>query len=192
MADNLEDFLRQAAQRRQQRAAGQNPQQQQPRQQPGQQPSRQQPPRQQPSSQPVRQVERTRQIVEAEVVELADEGESVTRRITSPSPITQPHNVSTIGPAVTPSREIDTADERMARHVQDFLVHPVSNLSQETVSAKDSIAAEIIQAATVSEITSSTNTQVRKQINHPLVAMLRRPETLKAAFIAGEIFKTKF
>lgn len=187
MADNLEDFLRQAAQRRQQRAAGQTPQQQQPRQQPGQQPPRQQPPRQ-----PVRQVERTRQVVEAEVVELADEGESVTRRITSPSPITQPHNVSTIGPAVTPSREIDTADERMARHVQDFLVHPVSNLSQETVSAKDSIAAEIVQAATVSEITSSTNTQVRKQINHPLVAMLRRPETLKAAFIAGEIFKTKF
>ncbi len=192
MADNLEDFLRQAAQRRQQRAAGQTPQQQQPRQQPGQQPPRQQPARQQPARQPVRQVERTRQIVEAEVVELADEGESVSRRITSPSPITQPHNVSTIGPAVTPSREIDTADERMARHVQDFLVHPVSNLSQETVSAKDSIGAEIIQAATVSEITSSTNTQVRKQINHPLVAMLRRPETLKAAFIAGEIFKTKF
>jgi hypothetical protein len=137
-------------------------------------------------------VERTRQVVEAEVIDLADEGESVTRRVTAPSPVSQPHIVPTIGQAMTPSREIDSADERMARHVQDFLVHPVSNLPQQTASAKDSIGAEIVQATHVSEITSSTNTQIRKQINHPLVAMLRRPETLKAAFIAGEIFKTKF
>jgi hypothetical protein len=179
MADNLEDFLRQAAQRRQQRAAGQKPQ--------PQQPNRQQPPRQ-----PVRQAERSRQVVEAEVVELADEGESVTRRVNAPGPMTQPHIVPTIGPAVTPSREVDSADERMAQHVQDFLTHPVSNLSNETSSAKNSIGAEIVTAAPVSEITSSTNTQVRKQFQHPLVGMLRRPETLRAAFIAGEIFKTKF
>ncbi len=175
MADNLEDFLRQAAQRRQQRAAGQKPPQQQPQRQ-----------------QPVRQVERSRQVVEAEVVDLADEGESVTRRVTAPSPVAQPHAVPTIGTAMSPSREIDSADERMARHVQDFLVHPVSNLSQETVTAKDAIAAEIIPVAPVSQITSSTDTQIRKQIRHPLVEMLRRPDTIRAAFVASEIFKTKF
>lgn len=174
MADNLEDFLRQAAQRRQQRAAGQKPQPQQ------------------PPRPPVRQAERSRQIVEAEVVELADEGESVTRRVNAPSPMTQPQFGPSIGPTVTPSKEIDSADERMAQHVQEFLVHPVSNLSKETASAKNSIAAEIVTAAPVSEITSSTNTQVRKQFQHPLVGMLRRPETLRAAFIAGEIFKPKF
>lgn len=179
MADNLEDFLRQAAQRRQQRAAGQKPQNQPPQQRPPQRP-------------PVRQVERSRQVVEAEIIDLEDEGESVSRRVVAASPVAQPHVNPTVGQNFSPSREIDSADERMARHVQDFLVHPVSNLSNEAVSNKDAIAPEIVPIAPVSEITSSTNAQVRQQFKHPLVAMLRRPETVRAAFVASEIFKTKF
>lgn len=175
MADNLEDFLRQAAQRRQQRAAGQKPQNQPPQQRP-----------------PVRQVERSRQVVEAEIIDLDDEGESVSRRVVAPSPVTQQHVNPTVGQNFSSSREIDSADERMAKHVQDFLIHPVSNLSNEAVSNKDAIAPEIIPIAPVSEITSSTNAQVRQQFKHPLVAMLRRPETVRAAFVASEIFKTKF
>lgn len=174
MSDNLEDFLRQAAQRRQQRSSGQTSASQS-----------QQPP-------PVRRVERSRQVVEAEVIESEDSGESVSRRVSAPSPVSQQHAVPTLTSTVSPSREIDSADERMARHVQDWLVHPVSNLSNETVTASNAITAEIIQDVKVAGIKSSTNTQIRNEFKHPLVDMLRKPETLRAAFLVGEIFKTKF
>lgn len=173
MSDNLEDFLRQAAQRRQQRAAGQKPASEQQRA-------------------PVRRVERSRQVVEAEIIDSEDSGESVSRRVISPSPVTQPHVVPTLTPTVSPSKEIDSADERMAKHVQDWLVHPVSNLASQTASAASAISAEVIPVQETAGIKSSTNTQVRKEFKHPLVDMLRRPDTLRAAFIVGEILKTKF
>lgn len=174
MSDNLEDFLRQAAQRRQQRAAGQKPATQ---------------PQQQS---PVRRVERSRQVVEAEIVDSEDAGESVSRRVTAPSPVTQPHVVPTLTPSVSPSKEIDSADERMAKHVQEWLVHPVSNLANETVSAGSAISDGAVPVSDAGGIKSSSTTQVRTEFKHPLVAMLRRPDTLRAAFIVGEIFKTKF
>lgn len=174
MSDNLEDFLRQAAQRRQQRATGQKPASQ---------------PQQ---NSPVRRVERSRQVVEAEIIDAEDSGESVSRRVTSPRPVSQPHVVPTLTPTVSPSKEIDSADERMAKHVQDWLVHPVSNLSNETGSASNAISAEVVPVPEDGGIKSSTSTQVRTEFKHPLVAMLRRPESLRAAFIVGEIFKTKF
>lgn len=171
MSGNLEDFLRQAAQRRQQRGGVQDTQAQRP---------------------PVRKAERTRQVVEAEVVEPIDNGESVSRRVTAPGPMSKPHVVPTLTPHSTPSQQIDTADERMAKHVQDFLVHPVSQFSNESVSNKDAIAAEIVPVAPVSQITSQTEAQFRPAHLHPMVAMIRSPDTLKAAFIISELFARKF
>jgi hypothetical protein len=171
MSGNLEDFLRQAAQRRQQRGGVQDTQAQRP---------------------PVRKAERTRQVVEAEVVEPIDEGESVSRRVTLPSPVSKPHSVPTITSHATPSQQVDTADERMAKHVQDFLVHPVSQFSNESVATKDAIAAEIVPVQPMSQITSQTEAQFRPAHLHPMVAMLRSPDTLKAAFIISELFARKF
>lgn len=172
MSGNLEDFLRQAAQRRQQRSTGQS--------------------KQPPAARSVRQSERARPF-EAEFIEPEEEGESVTRRITQPSPVQTPSISPTIAPRTAkPSEVVDQADERMAKHVKDWLVHPVSQLNQANVTSGEVVTATIVAPSEAPKSSQAIDTQHRLNEPHPLVSQLRNPNTLKAAFVAGEIFKRKF
>ncbi|MCA9126905.1 MAG: hypothetical protein KDB22_07465 [Planctomycetales bacterium] len=79
------------------------------------------------------------------------------------------------------AREIDQADERMAKFIHDELDHKVT-------SVRDASAA--LQDGNSSGVRSSV--KKRQRDVSPLIAMLRQPATLRAAFIASEIFQRKF
>jgi hypothetical protein len=85
-----------------------------------------------------------------------------------------PNPLSNIDTRRPLARSIDLADERMAEHVQEALGQDLPPLGDAT--ARD----------------SGSQVERREQIHSPLLAMLRQPETLRAAFIASEIFKRKF
>ena len=129
-------------------------------------------PRQLPR-QPVRQAERARQfedeVVEAEIVD----AQVLNPRELGPDPLS---NIDT-RPGL--AQVISLADEKMADHVHDVFDHEVMHLS----GASEALKKE-----------SDKNSQVtrREMQSSPLVDMLRNPETLRAAFLASEIFQRKF
>ncbi|MEZ6137152.1 MAG: hypothetical protein R3C53_19865 [Pirellulaceae bacterium] len=120
---------------------------------------------------PVRQAERAPpqfepEIIDAEVIDLS-------RRELGPDPL------SNIDTRPELAREINQADEKMSGHLHDVFDHSVSNLHSAS-------AALSTNTGKGSELT------IRKRQVSPLVDMLRQPESLRAAFIASEIFTRKF
>ncbi len=165
MAGELEKFLQQAAERLAQKInEATNP--------PGNKPS-------QSSSEKrtVRSAERQRPpVVEAEIIE-AEVIEPAYRRELGPDPLS---NIDT-RPAL--AQQISQADERMAGRLHDVFDHEVMNLPQ---------ASSALQRPRQGETEKSIDLQRRTQDVSPLVQMLRQPDTLRAAFVASEIFKRKF
>lgn len=189
MAD-LEDFLRQAAERRKQRQQGQ----------PGSQSI---------PTQPVRSAERARQaprpeseVFESELVE----PDIVEPEIIEPE-IIEP-NVIKVRPAAASdarrnladttlppmpkssrlSREIDQADEKMASHVKSALDHDLVKVGKQKKSKS--------RLAKKSDSMANQETHVDRShkvvLTNEILSMLRQPQSLKTAFIASEIFKRKF
>lgn len=182
MSGNLEDFLRQAAQRRQQRSSG-GSQQGRPTQRPASS---------QASSRSPDFVES--EVVEAEIIEpTLDENPRPRKRAKSRKSSEAPMSTSLPPPRLSSISEVDQADERMAKHVKDWIDHPVSHLSNTQITAsRESSTAAATDTSNVVSIDQSTNVQHREQHKSPLVDMLRNQESLKSAFIVSEIFTRKF
>lgn len=181
---DLEKFLQQAAQRMKERqqAGGSPPPQQQPRQQPVQQqrPPQQRPPQQRQSQQrpPVRP--QPAQVFDAEIVEA--------EVVDQPREL-GPDRLSSIDTRPKPgTANVNMADERMASHVQQVFEHGVGQLSQKPVIQVNEPSA----APSDDQTRRKTEVHSQKQNVHWMTEMLRQPETVRALFIASEVFKRKF
>ncbi|MBX3421642.1 MAG: hypothetical protein KF752_08810 [Pirellulaceae bacterium] len=174
---DLEKFLQQAAERLKQRV-----QEQQARQAPV---ARQV---------PVRQAERVRAQPNADADELleAEVVQQPVRKQGGPKQGGPKQGSSKQGGKRKPpvSAGVDQADERMAQHTQQLFGHQVGNIEKQSSPGNAGAAASKGHPSG----TANQESQVqRRDVEHnPLVDMLRQPETLKAAFIASEIFKRKF
>ncbi len=165
MAGDLERFLQQAAERLAEKLN--QGQAGQPRPQP------------RPAAS-VRRAERTRidpDILDAEIVD-AELVQPANTRELGPNPL------SNIDTRRKLAQEIDQADERMAHRIHEDLDHDLVQLKDASKALErhdgDSSSGEV--------------SYVERRVNSvsPLVDMLRQPETLRAAFIASEIFRRKF
>lgn len=132
--------------------------------QPAQPPKPPPPVRQAERARPVLQAEPADEVLEAQVIELP--------RSAGANPLS---NLDT-RPAL--AQQIGLADERMAGHLQEVFDHPVSKIKQASAALEDSSVA----------IAGSSEVRVRAKQSSPMVEMLRNPQTLRAAFIASEIF----
>ena len=162
MAGELERFLQQAAERLAERVK-----------------QGQKPPRPVAKQLPVRQAERTRfapDIVDAEIVETTN-SEDLNRRELGPNPLS---NLDTLPPL---AQTISLADEKMASRVHEDLDHNLVQLRQ----ASSALGPARSPGTSVSSIVQRRTVAVS-----PLVEMLRDPKTIRAAFVASEIFHRKF
>ncbi|QDV24097.1 hypothetical protein [Aureliella helgolandensis] len=181
MAGELERFLEQAARRLAEKIEqSQNPGRPAPR----------------PRPQPTRQQERQRldpDIVDAEIVEA---------KVVSSNPRELgPDRLSKLDTRKKADSDVDQADERMSSHLhdvfdQDDVMHlqkdahalkPESN----TRSSRSSVKHET-SPGEVRSTQGNNSVQRRNRSVSPMIEILRQPETLRAAFIAGEIFRPKF
>jgi len=166
--NDLEKFLQQAAERLAQKLnEGQKPKPFVP---PAAQ--RQPPP-------PIRSLERqpppSAEIIEADLVEQD--------RFSSPRQM-GPNPLSNIDTRPGLAQQISQTDERMEGHLQHVFGHEVSQLH----AASKTLNPSAVRGA----IENNTDLQRRIMDVSPLVKMLRQPDTLRAAFLASELFKRKF
>jgi hypothetical protein len=164
MADELDDFLKQAAQRRQQR----------------QQQRSNRPPVVQPEPQPVRQAPTPRlqqqdPVPVAPVVEYQKPYEPTVG------------NLSTSLPSATRESDVEQADDRMRAHVQQVFQHELSSLRQSETKTKKKQKKEQQLKETPATVTESQPTA--KVSSASLAAQLRDPQSLRMAIIAHEIMK---
>ncbi len=163
MAGDLERFLQEAAERLAQKVNQGQPQKK---------PVR---------PQPIRQAERARidpDILDAEIIEAdADPVPTLVPREKGPDPLS---SLDTRPPL---AQSIDQADERMTAHIHGALDHRVVNLRASSPA---------LQRGGSMDDKRGSQVERRQRMVSPLMNMLRQPETLKAAFIASEIFKRKF
>lgn len=164
MPTDLEKFLQQAAERLAQKTAG-RPQTGGTRPSPAPTSS----PRSRAASPPGRPAPKA-EVIAAEIIDDASL-RSRTLRQAGPDPL------STIDTRPALAQSIGMADERMGDHVHQVFDHELTNLR----SASASLGASQSNVAT--EVVS------RLRDKSPLVETLRNPETLRAAFIVGEIFR---
>jgi hypothetical protein len=162
VADDLDDFLKQAAQRRQQRQQNK-----------GVRPPLAQPPLAQSSSEQQsktpRRVEPPRQKTEIATAEVVSDMSSYRPTI---------GNLAATLPSASVSDSVDQADERMQSHVSEVFQHEISKL-RSSPSSRESvtdIAAKSLEYA--SNVSAAS-----------MIKQLREPSTLRMAIIAHEIMK---
>lgn len=112
------------------------------------------------------------EIIEAEILS------NLTPRELGPNPL------SSLDTRPALAQQISQADERMSGHVRDVFDHQVSQLRAPSGA--------LGQGAVQGNIQAGVDLQRRQMDVSPLLKMLRQPQTLRAAFIASEIFKRKF
>lgn len=163
MAGDLERFLQQAAERLKQKLEQAAP-----------------PPQAPPPRAPVRQAERARPVLNAEIIDaeiLDTDLLEKSQRAMGSNPL------SSLDTRPALAQHIGQTDERMKGHMQEVFSHDVMGLPQASDTLKTG---------------GSNQTNVRSEVTKrshqvsPLVDMLRSADTLRAAFIAGEIFARKF
>ena len=176
---DLEKFLQQAAQRmkeRQQQAGGQPQRPQQPVQPPQQQ---QQPVRNQnrpPNRPPNRPIQ---PIAEAEIVDAMI--------VDNPREL-GPDRLSSLDTRQAPgTTNVSMADERMASHVQQVFDHNLGQLSQ-----APPMRVPEPKASSQEKTKQKTEVSVQKQSVPWIIRLLQNPDTLRATFVASEIFKRRF
>lgn len=162
MADDLDDFLKQAAQRRQQR----------------QQQRSNRPPVVQPE--PVRQTPAPRlqqqdPIPVAPVVEYAKPYEPTVG------------NLSTSLPSASRKNDLEQTDERLQAHVEQVFQHELSSLRQTENKPKKKQKKEQQLKETPATVVEAQPTA--KVSSASLAAQLRDPQSLRMAIIAHEIMK---
>ena len=165
MAGDLERFLQQAAERLAQKVNQQNQ-------------SRPQPAR----PLPTRQAERAPlnpEIVDAEIIE-AEIVPDRMRREAGSNPL------STLDTRPGLAQQISQADESMAEHIHQALDHDLGQLGDASAALDKTPGDNLLE----SQVSSQVDRR-EKQIS-PMIAMLRNPDSLRAAFIASQIFDRKF
>ncbi|MFO0942994.1 MAG: hypothetical protein U0930_19830 [Pirellulales bacterium] len=177
---DLEKFLQQAAQRMKERQQGGGQPAQRPPQQAQRPPQAQQPQQNRPQ-QPRQPLRPQGQVMQAEIVEA---------QLVDSNPRERgPDRLSNIDTRPRPGTDdVNMADERMASHVQQVFEHGVGQLSQKAaIQISDPSAAP-------SDDRSNRKTEVQTQARsvHWLAEMMQQPETVRALFIASEVFKRKF
>lgn len=167
MSNDLEKFLQQAAERLQEKILQSQPQNR----------SQQTPPPIRPSQRPPQYSEP--RVIEAPIVPPLQLGDD---------PLSSIDNRPSITTAMRSrlAEEISQTDERVAGRVQQVFDHSVSTLR--TASHALQSNAQV----TVDQTNSAVEVNRRGRMASPFLRMLRKPDTLRAAFIAGEIFRRKF
>ncbi len=177
MANDLERFLQQAAERLAKKV---NESKRGAPRQPGSSGQKNNPPRSTPSRPAPTSMGRSEpEIIEAVVLPPTNQREPV-RREQGPDPL------STIDTRPQLAQEIDQADERMSDRLHDVFDHQISKLPQASTALSDTSRRR--QDAT----SQTTEVQQRAVVVHPIVALLRRPEAIKNAFVISEIFNRRF
>ena len=164
MADDLDDFLKQAAQRRQQRQQQKN--NRPPVVQPVAEPSRSAPPR----------LQQQDPIPSAQVVDSKPYTPTV-------------GNLSSSLPSASRSNDIDQADERMQAHVQQVFQHEISSLRQSEQKPSPKKKQKKEQRLQETPATPAEVQPTAKVSSASLAAQLRDPQSLRMAIIAHEIMK---
>ncbi len=172
MSSDLEKFLQQAAERLRDKIQQTQPPQQQQR-------SQQTPP-------PVRPTQRLApsrtgepRLVEATVVQSRQLGDDPLSTIdTRPSVAHEMRNHL--------AEDISLTDERVSGRVSQVFDHTVSSLP----SASNALQAVVTKS--IDQTSAAVEVNRRGRMASPFLRMLRKPDTLRAAFIAGEIFRRKF
>ena len=170
MSNDLERFLQKAAERLKDKIQQQEASQRPPAHRPPSQPPRQRGPIASASSSDV---------IEAQVVNSRLRGDDPLSSIdTRPSVATErPQHLA---------QEISQTDERMTGHLHQVFDHSVSRLPSASGALQDSASRSPDQTDQAIEVNR------RDRMSSPFLRMLRKPATLRAAFIAGEIFRRKF
>lgn len=165
MSNDLERFLQQAAERLAQKAN------------PNARPNRVAPtPSNPPRQPPVGSRPPIAEVIEAEVLD--DEARKRALRLQGPDPLSSIDTRPQLG------QSIREGEERMGSHVHQIFDHELTHLR----AASPSLA----QSGQVKQTNQSTEVSTRKKAAHPLIATLNDPDTLRTAFILGEIFRRKF
>ncbi len=165
MADELDDFLKQAAQRRQQR----------------QQQRTNRPPVVQPAPQPTRSVPTPR---------LQQQDPIPSAQVVDPKPY-EPTvgNLSSSLPSASLSGGVDQADERMQSHLKEAFQHEISSLRKSEPKASPKKKQKKEQRLQETPATAAEVQPTAKVSSASLVAQLRDPQSLRMAIIAHEIMK---
>ncbi len=166
MADDLDDFLKQAALRRQQR--------QQQRTNAPTAPTNAPPPR---SAPPTPRLQPQETLPAAQVVDYSKPYEPTVG------------NLSSSLPSASRTGSIGQADERMQSHLRDVFQHEIGNVhpSETKPTAKKKIKKE--QRLQETPATPAEVQPTAKVSSASLVAQLRDPQSLRMAIIAHEIMK---
>ncbi|MFO0922306.1 MAG: hypothetical protein U0905_07445 [Pirellulales bacterium] len=137
-------------------------------------------------AQPVRpsQVPVTAEIIDAEIIE----PEVIEAEILSDTNISKRSFETHIPKNDRLAREVEQADDKMVSHVKQVFEHNVGHLKGGGKKEKKG-GPKRIQPETPSEPKSQNTVPVEQS---DLLQMLANPQTVRLAFIASEIFKTKF
>ena len=169
MSNDLEKFLQQAAERLKEKIQQSQPQQR----------SQQTPPPIRPSQRPSQSQSSEPRVIEATVVPPRQLGDDPLSSIdTRPSVGHEMRNHLAEG--------ISQTDERAAGRVHQTFDHNVSTLP----SASNALQSNAPKSS--DQTNSAVEVNRRGRMASPFLRMLRKPDTLRAAFIAGEIFRRKF
>jgi hypothetical protein len=169
---NLEDFLRQAAERRKQRERS------------GQQPGQAQPPQQnRPSNVYQPQILQAELVIEPEIIE----PEIIEPEIISS--VSERH-LKPLAPTLSKTdrlaKDIDQADEKMAGRMNQVFDHQVGKLGKPKKAKPQSKA----KTPRLSDNQPPPEIAVDRPADEVL-EMLRQPQSLRVAFIASQIFNRK-
>ena len=166
MADDLEDFLKQAAQRRQQRQ-----------QQRTNRPPVVQPVPEPPRSPPTPRLQQQEPIPTARVVENTKPYEATVG------------NLSSSLPSASLGSSANQADNRMQSHIQQVFQHEIGSLRQSEPKAPSKKKAKKEQRLQETPATPAEVQPTAKVSSASLVAQLRDPQSLRMAIIAHEIMR---
>ena len=166
MADDLDDFLKQAAQRRQQR------QQQRTNRPPVAQPTPQQPTRPAPTP----RLQQQDPIPSAQVVDSKPYEPTV-------------GNLASSLPSASLPGGVDQADERMQSHLKEAFQHEISSLRKSEPKASPKKKQQKEPRLQETPATAAEVQPTAKVSSASLVAQLRDPQSLRMAIIAHEIMK---
>ena len=165
MANDLEKFLQQAAERLKDKIQ---------QQQAAQRPQHTPPPRQRPPVVPSHD-----EVIQATVVNPRELGDNPLSSIDTRPPVGSERR-----PQLAP--KIANRDELMTGHLHQVFDHPVSRLQNASTALAPT------GGATADQTDRAIEVNRRDRMSSPLLRMLRKPDTLRAAFIASEIFRRKF
>ena len=115
------------------------------------------------------------EVIEAEVID-----EEVRRRMQREA---GPDPLSTIDTRPQLGQIVSQSDQRMGNHVHQVFDHEITHLK----AASSTLA----QAGLVKQTNESTEVTFRKTAPHPFLEKIGDPETLRAVFVLGDIFRRK-